>query len=72
MELILARKAGIALTKKMMTSRSPAIVVPEEVHPNAAEVYYDGADRDCDGQDDFDADGDVFLSRVLIVMEMQL
>ncbi len=28
------------------------------VNPGAAEVWYDGVDSDCDGGDDFDADGD--------------
>lgn len=34
----------------------------EGVHPNAAEVFYDGVDGNCDGQDDFDQDGDGFAS----------
>ncbi len=32
------------------------------VHPTAAESLYDGADSDCDGGSDFDADGDGFES----------
>ncbi|MEQ1502735.1 MAG: MopE-related protein [Myxococcota bacterium] len=34
-----------------------------DVHPeNAiAELYYDGIDRDCDGRNDFDKDGDCFM-----------
>lgn len=30
----------------------------EAVFPGAEEVFYDGVDADCDGADDFDADGD--------------
>ena len=32
------------------------------IHPGRAEAYYDGVDADCDGQSDFDADGDGFDS----------
>jgi len=32
------------------------------VHPNATETYYDDLDQDCDGQSDFDADGDGYDS----------
>ncbi len=31
-----------------------------DVHPGAEEIWYDGLDTDCDGGDDFDADGDGF------------
>jgi len=32
------------------------------VYPGAADVWYDGVDSDCGGEDDFDADGDGFAS----------
>ena len=32
------------------------------VHPEATETWYDGVDGNCDGADDFDADGDGFAS----------
>ncbi len=32
------------------------------IHPNATEQWYDGVDTDCDGADDFDADGDGYSS----------
>ncbi len=31
------------------------------VHPNAADVWYDGVDSDCGGEDDFDADNDGYV-----------
>jgi len=31
-------------------------------NPGASEVWYDGADQDCDGGDDYDADGDGYQS----------
>lgn len=33
------------------------------VHPTAAETYYDGVDSNCDGADDWDADGDGYVIR---------
>ena len=32
-----------------------------DVHPGAADTLYDGIDSDCDGANDFDADGDAFV-----------
>ncbi|MCB9669566.1 MAG: putative metal-binding motif-containing protein [Alphaproteobacteria bacterium] len=32
------------------------------VNPAAAEVWYDGVDADCDGRNDYDADGDTFVA----------
>ena len=33
-----------------------------EVNPEAGDVWYDGADQDCGGEDDFDQDGDGYRS----------
>ena len=33
-----------------------------EVNPDAAEIWYDGIDGNCDAQNDFDQDGDGYLS----------
>jgi hypothetical protein len=33
-----------------------------DVHPGLTETWYDGVDADCDGADDYDADGDLYDS----------
>lgn len=33
-----------------------------QIHPRAEEIWYDGIDQNCDGQDDFDQDGDGYRS----------
>ena len=37
-------------------------ITPENVNPAATDIFYDGIDQNCDGQSDFDQDGDGFLS----------
>ena len=34
-----------------------------QINPNAPEIYYDDLDQNCDGQHDFDADGDGHISQ---------
>ena len=37
---------------------SPLVIAPADIHPEAAEGWYDGIDQDQDGENDFDQDGD--------------
>ena len=34
------------------------------ISPQAIEIWYDGVDQNCDGQNDFDADGDGYISEL--------
>ncbi len=36
-------------------------VTGDEIHPGAKDAWYDGLDQNCDGADDFDADGDGYV-----------
>jgi hypothetical protein len=36
----------------------------EDINPQATENWYDGCDQDCDGEDDFDADGDGYIPEI--------
>ncbi|MCK6525099.1 putative metal-binding motif-containing protein [Myxococcota bacterium] len=42
------------------TGETLTAAAPAEVYPGADETWYDGVDQDCDGEDDFDQDGDGF------------
>ncbi len=50
----LADAAGRALSWEQPTA--------DQVHPGAEDVWYDGVDQDCGGDDDFDRDGDGWRS----------
>jgi hypothetical protein len=41
-----------------LDAANPAGLAAAEVHPEAAETWYDGTDQDCDGTSDADQDGD--------------
>ncbi len=42
-----------------------------EIHPEAPDVPYDGVDADCAGDDDFDHDGDGYVSSVWVDAETE-
>jgi len=39
------------------------------IHPGATEIWYDGADQDCKGNDDFDADADGWVPDEFVGLE---
>ncbi|MCK6505160.1 FG-GAP-like repeat-containing protein [Myxococcota bacterium] len=52
------RGAGCALDDGLSSQGSDCDDTAPDVHPGAAETWYDGVDQDCAGDDDDDADGD--------------
>lgn len=40
---------------------NPAGIEPERVNPAETEIWYDGTDQNCDGEGDFDQDGDGYI-----------
>ncbi len=48
-----------ALIPEGCNIEEPAAPLPEEVHPDAEDIWYDGIDANCD-DNDFDADGDTY------------
>ena len=45
-------------------SVNPAELSPELVYPGAEDVFYDGTDADCMGNDDCDQDEDLFRAEI--------
>ncbi len=56
------RVVSSALTDADGTSLSWEQPQASDVHPDADELFYDGADSDCAGDSDFDQDGDGFAT----------
>ena len=56
------RVVSSSLTDAQGTSLSWEQPEASAVNPDAAEIFYDGADSDCAGDDDFDQDGDGFAT----------